>query len=259
MNNGIDNKVIEIKNLYVYYNDYCALSNINLTVYDRDFIGIIGPNGGGKTTLLKAILGLIKPASGTISIFGKSPAESDVPVGYVPQFSTFEKDFPISVTQVVMMGMLPSRTKMFYRFSKEDYMEAEKIMKQVEIYDIRDRQIGSLSGGQLQRALIARALAVKPKFLLLDEPTASVDTNSKIHIYDLLRMLNEEITIIVITHDLGAVSSHIKTVGCLNRELYYHGTSGLESSVIAQVYGCPIDLIAHGVPHRVFDEHKGES
>jgi len=248
--------VIEIENLSVYYNDICALSNINLTVNERDFLGIMGPNGGGKSTLLKVILGLLKPSEGSIKILGQAPGKSISPIGYVPQFSGFDKGFPINVQDVVLMGRLKEKNYLFHRYSKEDRAIADTVMKNLDVYNFKDRQIGQLSGGQLQRVLIARALAVQPKVLLLDEPTSSLDTGSKPDIYKILKDLNKEITIIVVTHDIGAVSSYIKTVGCLNKVLYYHSEPKLTYDTIKKVYSCPIDLIAHGIPHRVLDNHK---
>ncbi|MGI6777527.1 MAG: metal ABC transporter ATP-binding protein [Acetivibrionales bacterium] len=250
--------VIEIKNLSVYYGSICALSNINLSVYERDFLGIMGPNGGGKSTLLKTVLGLQKPTEGSVKIFGQTPGKTYTPIGYVPQFSIFDKDFPISVEEVVLMGRLKGKNCLFHRYSAEDRKIANGLMKELEVYSLRNRQIGQLSGGQLQRVLIARALAVQPIILLLDEPTASLDTESKSGIYKILKELNKRITIIVVTHDMGAVSSYIKTLCCLNGMLHYHGEPKITDDTIKKVYGCPIDLIAHGIPHRVLDIHKEE-
>lgn len=249
---------IKIENLSAYYGDVCALSNINLTVKEKDFLGILGPNGGGKSTLLKVVLGILKPSEGYVKVFGESPENVSTPIGYVPQFSKFDKSFPISVKEAVLFGRLGFKNKLFHRFSKKDKEIVDTLMDKLDIYSLRNRQIGQLSGGQLQRVLVARALAVHPRILLLDEPTASVDTSSKSEIYDILKDLNREMTIVVVTHDIGAVSSYVKSLCCLNRVLHYHGEPKLTSSIIQKVYGCPIDLIAHGVPHRVLDEHKEE-
>lgn len=255
MNSSIEN-VIEVENLTVYYQNVCALSKVNLSVKNREFLGIIGPNGGGKSTLLKAILGLLSPHSGTISIFGKSPSKALGTIGYVPQFSKFHLDFPINVEETVLMGKLPSKIPVFHRYSKKDKEIAHKLMDKLQIYSLKDRQIGQLSGGQLQRALIARALTIEPRILLLDEPTASLDTESKSHIYAILEELNKDITVIMATHDMGAISSHVTTLACLNRQLHYHGHSELSNEVVESLYGCPVDLIAHGVPHRVLKDHN---
>jgi len=248
--------VIEIKDLDVFYGNVKALSGVNLTIDEKEYLGIIGPNGGGKSTLLKAILGLVKPSSGTVKVFGKNPEEARNTVGYVPQFSKFDKGFPISVVDVILMGCLSSRKGLFHRYSRQEREKVENIMNELGIQDLKHRQIGQLSGGQLQRVLIARALAVEPKIMLLDEPTASVDAASREQIYEILNRLNDKITIIVVTHDMEVVSSYIKSIACLNVELYYHGEARLDNNTIKQVYGYPVDLIAHGIPHRVLKRHQ---
>ncbi|TCO74957.1 metal ABC transporter ATP-binding protein [Marinisporobacter balticus] len=248
--------VLEIDGVNVSYENVEALSNINLRVKENDFLAIIGPNGGGKSTLLKTILGLLKPDSGEIKIFGQSNAKTFGLIGYVPQFSKFNKNFPISVKDVVIMGFLKNNNKMFAKLKPLEEKKAETIMKNLNIFEFKERQIGQLSGGQLQRVLIARALAVGPKILLLDEPTASLDSNVKSQIYHILKELNEKMTIIMVTHDMGAISSYVKSIACLNRKLFYHGAPKLTKDILSQVYGCPIDMIAHGISHRVFHEHK---
>jgi zinc transport system ATP-binding protein len=176
-------------------------------------------------------------------------------IGYVPQFSRFDRRFPASVMDVVLMGRLPARISAFFSYSNSDRELAERVLSQLAIEDLKDRQIGQLSGGQLQRVLIARALAAQPRLLLLDEPTASVDLRSKDQIYGLLKDLNKELTVVIVTHDVGVISSHIHTVACLNQRLHYHGESELNDRVIEEVFGCPVDLVAHGVPHRVLKRH----
>ena len=252
------NLALEINNLSVYYGEDCALENISLNVQEHEFLGIIGPNGGGKTTLLKAILGLIQPQTGTIQIFGQSGDKGRRHIGYVPQFSRFDRRFPISVEEVVLMGRLARRSPWFVRFADQDRTLVESLLARLEIADLKHRQIGQLSGGQLQRVLIARALAVDPRILILDEPTASVDSASKTRIYEILKELNKEMTILIVTHDLSAVSSNIDKIACLNQQLFYHGRTELEAGLVEKVYGCPVDLIAHGVPHRVLQGHDDE-
>ena len=252
------NLALEINNLSVYYGEDCALENISLNVQEHEFLGIIGPNGGGKTTLLKAILGLVQPQTGTIRIFGQSGDKGRRQIGYVPQFSRFDRRFPISVEEVVLMGRLARRSPWFVRFADQDRTLVESLLARLEIADLKHRQIGQLSGGQLQRVLIARALAVDPRILILDEPTASVDSASKTRIYEILKELNKEMTILIVTHDLSAVSSNIDKIACLNQQLFYHGRTELEAGLVEKVYGCPVDLIAHGVPHRVLQGHDDE-
>lgn len=260
MKDGGDGMVpaLEIEELSVYYGEDCALENISLNVEQNEFLGIIGPNGGGKTTLLKAILGLVQPRAGMIRILGETGDKARRSIGYVPQFSRFDRRFPISVEEVVLMGRLAGRSPWFVRYGRADRGMAASLLERLEIADLGRRQIGQLSGGQLQRVMIARALAVEPRILILDEPTASVDSASKTRIYDILRDLNREMTILIVTHDLSAVSSNIGKIACLNQQLFYHGRTELEAGLVERVYGCPVDLIAHGVPHRVLRNHDGE-
>lgn len=250
---------VEVRGVSVYYGKVLALHEINLTIKERDFLAVIGPNGGGKSTLLKVMLGLVKPAAGSIRIFGRSPHNVGGLVGYVPQLSTFNQSFPISAFDVILTGRLLKNSPFFHRFTDEDRNMAAGLMKKLDIYHLRGRQISQLSSGQLQRVLLARALALEPKILLLDEPTASVDTRSKTDIFDLLNTLNEKMTIVMVTHDTAAISSYVKSLACLNTRLYYHGEPELQADIIKQVYGCPVDLIAHGHPHRVLKMHGEEN
>ncbi len=244
-----------INNLAVSYDENIALENVCMRVFDREYLGIIGPNGGGKTTLLRAILGLIPVTSGTIEIYGKQLRDSDKAIGYVPQISTLDKKFPITVKEVILSGMLNSQFRLFHKYSPADKKAAEQALDRVGILDLKDRMISALSGGEFQRMLIARALAVKPKILLLDEPTASVDVTSRDQIYKMLKELNQTMTIIMVTHDMLAVSSHVKSLACLNKRLVYHGEPEINADIVDSLYGCPIELIAHGVPHRVLKSH----
>ena len=244
---------IEVKNVTVYYGDLCVLEDINLGVNKNEFLGIIGPNGGGKTTLVKTMMGLIKPNKGEIKI------KKGAKLGYVPQFTSFDKTFPIKVLDVILMGRLISSMKIFHHYSDEDIEKARNTMNKLGILNLENRQIGQLSGGQLQKVLICRALASEPDILFLDEPTANIDTSSRKEIYDLLNNINEKITLIMVTHDMSAISSFVHNVACLNKILYYHGDKKSTGENIEKAYGCPIDLIAHGHPHRVFREPKGDA
>lgn len=246
---------IDIRNLSVSYGNIVALQDINLKIAYGDFIGIIGPNGSGKSSLLKSILGLVKISRGEISILGKKPQEARSQIGYVPQAAHIDRQFPISVREAVLMGRLATGTPVFHRYVAKDLQIVDHYLELLEIADLADRQIGQLSGGQLKRVLVARALVVMPRILLLDEPTAGVDAHSSSDIYEILRDLNRDITIIIVTHDTMAVSSYLKSIACINQTLFYHGDPNLSSELVMQVYGCPVDLIAHGVPHRVLGEH----
>lgn len=250
-------EVISVRHLWAGYGNEPVLEDINLSVEELDFIGLIGPNGGGKTTLLKVLLGLLLPMRGEVRILGRSVQEGRRHIGYLPQVVEFDRDFPISVWEVARMGRLGNR-RLLQRYSAEDDESVREALRRVEMLDLRDRSIGELSGGQRQRAYIARALATEPEILLLDEPTASVDPQVSASIYELLSRLNDHVTILMISHDMSAISSHVKTVGCLNRRLFYHGEKQITPDMLEAAYRCPIDLIAHGVPHRVFPEHISE-
>lgn len=246
---------VHVENLTVYYGQTAAITDVCLDVADGEYLGIIGPNGGGKSTLLKAILGLIPITTGEIKIYGSSIAQSRSLVSFVPQFSSIDKMFPINLHEVVLSGKLKAGMTPFFRYSKQDKIEVEALLEKVGILELANRQIAELSGGEFQKMLIARALAVKPKLLLLDEPTASVDTNSSSQIYSLLADLNQDMTIILVTHDLLAISSQVHRLACLNNRLVYHGEPELTEGIVNTMYGCPVDLIAHGVPHRMLKEH----
>lgn len=245
------NEMIGMEHVWVGYDNETVLEDVNLTVQRGDFIGLIGPNGGGKSTLLKAILGLLPPQRGTIRILGQPPRIGRRYIGYVPQQVEFDRDFPINVWQVARMGRLGTR-RLLQRFTAEDDEIVANALRTVHMLDLRHRPIGELSGGQRQRVYIARALASEPQILLLDEPTASVDAEVSHSIYETLNELNEHMTILLISHDMSAISAHVKTVGCLNRRLVYHGDKHLTEEMLDEAYHCPIDLIAHGIPHRVF-------
>lgn len=246
--------VIRLSDIRAQYDSNLALKDVTLTVYERDFLGIIGPNGGGKTTLLKVILGLIKPTSGTVEVLGKTPDKTRHRIGYVPQFADFDSDFPIQVGDVVTMGCLK-----YLKSGKGDLKDcrvrSESVMRQMGVWDLRDRQMGRLSGGEKQRVLIARALVINPDILLLDEPTASVDSQIQATIYETLSQLNETLTICLVSHDIGVISAYVKTVACLNQQLFYHGEKEITEEALMKTYRCPVDLIAHGLPHRVLKRH----
>lgn len=249
---------IHIENLSVNYGQTSAIADVCLDVTEGEYLGIIGPNGGGKSTLLKAILGLVPITTGTIQIYGKPPRNNRALIGYVPQFAAMDKKFPITLLEVVLTGCLKSGLSPFYRFTAKNKRSALKLLERVGIADLANRQISELSGGEFQKMLIARALMVNPKLLLLDEPTASVDAASRDQIYTLLAELNKNMTIILVTHDLLAISSQVHRLACLNGHLVYHGEPELTENVVNSLYGCPVDLIAHGVPHRVLREHKDD-
>ncbi len=253
---SIDNakEVISIQHLWAGYNYEPVLEDINLSVKAKDFIGLIGPNGSGKTTFFKVLLGLLPPMQGQIQIMGQTVQKGRRYVGYVPQSIECDRTFPISVWEVVLLGRLGQR-QLLQRYTGQDSQSVEEALRSVEMLDLKDRPIGELSGGQRKRAYIARALAADPEILLLDEPLAGIDPHAGAHIYDLLKQLNQQMTILMISHDIGAIAACVKTVGCLNRTLFYHGEKQITPEMLEIVYQCPVDLIAHGIPHRVFPQH----
>ena len=247
--------VIRLKDVWVSYNHMPILEDVNLSVERGDYLAILGPNGGGKTTLLKAILGLVEPSRGIVEVLGRPPSQTRHRVGYIPQVARYDKDFPVSVWDVVLMGRLSHRGS-HPGYSKDDKRAAEGALRSVDMLDLRNRQIDELSGGQRQRVFIARALSVEPEILLLDEPTSSVDTRVQTNLYDLLGDLNMEITIVLVTHDLSVISSRVSRVACLNHRLIVHDEKQLSKEDLEETYLCPVELIAHGLPHRVFEEHE---
>ena len=250
------NKVaVSLENVCVRYGEVSVLENVNLCVYENEILGIIGPNGGGKTTILKVILGLVAPDSGHVSVFGGSISGNRHLIGYVPQHSSFDRQFPASAWDVVMMGRL-APGKCFRGFDDEDRRVCEGALGTVDALSFKDKQIGDLSGGERQRVLVARALACEPKILLLDEPTASTDRKIESRFYELLGKLKKRLAVVLVSHDIGAVSVYVDKIACVNQRLYYHDEKEISAHEIAKMYRCPVELIAHGVPHRVLGVHR---
>ncbi len=235
---------IHIKNLNFSFDGLSVLENINMSLKDGDFAGLVGPNGGGKTTLLKLILGLYKPAAGNISIYGKAVNKNRKLIGYVPQYANFSSDFPISVEDTVLQGCL-GNCRWWGGYSQYDKKTAYKVMRETEIQGLAQRPINTLSGGQLQRVLVARALASQPKILLLDEPTANIDHRAEKDIFDLFKELNERMSILIISHDIAFVSDYINTVFCLNKTLVCHDATPVTSHTIQEMYGHHVSEVHH--------------
>lgn len=251
----MNKNALEISHLNVSYGGVKALKDISLTVPEGDYLAIIGPNGGGKSTLLRAALGLIPVDGGDILLLGDKPSKSRPKAGYVPQYSMLDRRFPMTVFETVLTGRFLGGKRIFKRYTSLDKDVAMAKIEETGLQKLANRSIGELSGGEFQRVLIARALASDSQILFLDEPTANVDANARETIYSLIATLNRSITIVMVTHDLFALSSEVKSVACLNTELVYHGAPELRQDVLGKLYGCPVELIAHGVPHRVFDLH----
>lgn len=247
-------EVVRLSDVSVNYDGAPALEGVNLTVQRNDFLGIIGPNGGGKSTLLKAMLGLVSATRGEVRLWGEPPQRSASRVGYVPQHSFFDREFPIAAWDVVLMGRL-SRPHLLRRYTADDRLRAIRALDAVGIAQLKNRPIGEMSGGQQQRVFIARALVRDPELLLLDEPLANVDTTTQDDIYRLLAELRTRMTIVMVSHNLSAISTYVDKVACLNVRLYYHGSREIPPGDVEAAYGCPIELLAHGMPHRVLRRH----
>ncbi|PID49800.1 MAG: ABC transporter [Proteobacteria bacterium] len=236
--------VIAVNNVSFAYGLVPILHNVNLRVQAGEFLGIVGPNAGGKSTLLKLLLGLLQPQSGTVRILGKHPVQSCTQIGYVPQYPGFARNFPISVKQVVLQGRLKGM-RLGRAYQAEDYAAAEAAMREVEAEDLAERSIGALSGGQLQRVLLARALVGDPQILILDEPTANIDMRLENDIFDHLRELNQRMTILVVSHDIAFISNYVNRIACLNRTLICHQTNAIDGQMIQDLYGENVRMVAH--------------
>lgn len=255
--------IIEARAVWFSYNGEPVLQDINLQVAAGDFVAMIGPNGGGKTTLLKVLLGLLEPTHGTVRVYGNPPHEVSHRIGYVPQNTAVGSNFPISVLDVVLMGHLCPGAK-WPRSSRRQRRLAIEALNQSGVADLAGRRIGDISGGQRQRVFIARALVSEPEVLFLDEPTSGIDAQGQIELYCLLEQLNADKTIVMVSHDMLALSTHVKSVACVNRRLHYHDQPELTHDMMKIMYphapgeSCPVELLAHGVPHRVLRKHEGE-
>lgn len=236
--------LITLKDVCFSYDDRPIIDHVNLSLNERDFLGIVGPNGGGKSTLLKLILGLLSPSSGELKVFGTHPSHVRTRLGYVPQFATFDSAFPITVLDTVLQGRL-GKTRALLGYSKHDHAIAQQAMIEADVESLQKRAMTALSGGQRQRVLIARALACEPDILLLDEPTANIDPHHGESIIELLQRLHERVTMILISHDVGFVSRSVTRVACLNRTLVCHATSPVDSDSIKHLYSGPVSVIHH--------------
>jgi len=237
-------KVIELCDVSFSYGLIPVLQHIDFSVEQGEFLGIVGPNAGGKSTLLRLILGLIKPQEGTVTVLGKKTSQQRRQIGYVPQYPGFARDFPITVEQAVLLGRLGSGS-MFGRYTPTDYAAVQAALLELEAQDLAQRPISALSGGQLQRILLARALVSDPKILILDEPTANIDMRIESDIFDHLRELNKRLTILVVSHDVAFISDYVSRVACLNRTLVCHTTDAIDGNLIQHLYGEPIRRVAH--------------
>ena len=250
------NPIIQIEELYAAYDEKTVLRNINFSVYERDFLGIIGPNGGGKTTLIKSILGLHQPQKGKIRFYKEGKEVPEINMGYLPQYNNIDKKFPISVYEVILSG-LSKQKSIFRRYSNEQHELVRQMIVRMGLEGMDKRAIGELSGGQLQRALLGRALVSNPEVIILDEPNTYIDKRFEAKLYSLLEDINKERAIILVSHDIGTVLKNVKTIACVNETVHYHPHTEVPTEWLEEHFGCPIEMLGHGTfPHRVLKYHE---
>lgn len=248
--------IIELKSVTAGYEGEIILKNVNLTINDNDFIGVIGPNGGGKTTLVRVIIGLLKPISGEVILhYQNIGTDTRKSIGYLPQINKTDNKFPISVIDVVLSG-LADRKNIFRGFDKPEKKKAHQILGNMGIDQLSKKNIGELSGGQMQRVFLARAIISEPKLLILDEPNTFVDNKFESDLYKTLKYLNQKMAIMMVSHDVGTITYYVKTIACVNREVHYHPSNNISQEQL-NAYNCPIQIIAHGkIPHTILQEHN---
>lgn len=237
------------------YDTNTVLRDVSLDVWACDFLGIIGPNGGGKTTLLKVILGLMKPVSGEVLFYENEKKVSSLKMGYLPQMTQIDKRFPISVREVVSSGLAKEKPR-FKNYSASQQACIDQLIDEMGLEPFAGRAIGELSGGQLQRVLLARAIVSRPRLLILDEPNTYVDKKFESQLYELLVGINKDTAVILISHDIGTLLPMVKNVACVNESLHYHPGADISDEWLSETYACPIEMVGHGeFPHRVLKKH----
>ena len=246
--------IVGIRNLSFSYNTTPVLQDVDLDIYQGDSICMVGPNGGGKSTLIKLILGLLTPSKGTVTLFDTSPSQSRLRVGYVPQHVQFDPLFPISVIDVVKMGRIGRSSSLYY--SRNDVSAAMDCLGIMNIKHLAGKPFATLSGGERQRVLIARALATEGDLLILDEPTANIDNRTEDHLFELLEELTTSHTILVVTHDIGVAAGVFKRIACVNQQVVIHPTSELTGELIREMYVGNPQFIHHD--HRCTFEQDND-
>jgi zinc transport system ATP-binding protein len=246
-------KLVELNKISAGYENQTILSEVSLTIRDRDFIGVIGPNGGGKTTLLKVIIGLLTPFSGAVRYFARGKDRYNF-IGYLPQLMQYDSKFPITAMDVVLSGIMAGNHLM-KRVTDDERQRALQLLEQMGVAHLQKKAIGDLSGGERQRLFLCRSIISNPHLLILDEPNTFVDNKFEHDLYQILRELNERMAVIMVSHDIGTISANVKTIACVNRNLHYHPSNIITEQQLA-AYDCPIQLITHGnVPHTVLKKH----
>ncbi len=245
----MNSPIAKLNGIYAGYNNEPVIRSIYLDVHANDFIGVIGPNGGGKTTLIKVLLGILKPYKGSVEF-----PSGKIKIGYLPQASQIDKSFPISVKEVVQSGLKPAKSWNPV-LSPNQKQKVIKLLNESGLQPFAKRPIGSLSGGQLQRVLLCRAIVNEPDLLVLDEPNTFVDKTFEHEFYQWLQQLNKRMAVILVSHDIGTILSLVKTIACVNGDLHYHPSNAISAGLL-KVYNCPVDLIAHRpILHRVLNKH----
>jgi zinc transport system ATP-binding protein len=245
--------LFEMKSLSAAYGQSIVLNDVNFRVKEDDFIGIIGPNGGGKTTLLKIILGLLKPVKGEFII--NRELLNQTRIGYLPQLSTGDINYPVTIMDIVLSGLMIGKG-IFSRMTAADRSKASRIIEEIGLAGMEGAAMNELSGGQLQRVYLGRAIIGEPKLLLLDEPGNFVDAAFENDFYEKLRELNRRMAILMVSHDIGTIAAQIKSFACVNRGLHYHPSNEITNEDLL-AYGCPIQVISHGdIPHTVLKTHQ---
>ncbi|MCH5334566.1 MAG: ATP-binding cassette domain-containing protein [Alistipes sp.] len=245
--------LIEMRGVSVAYDGRTALEDVDLDIRHDDFIGIIGPNGGGKTTLVNAMLGNV-PFTGQVRLSPELYRDGERLIGYMPQISTFDRAFPISVLETVLSG-LQSSHGFLHRYTRKDMKLAHELLESAGIADTADKPIGEISGGQMQRAMLCRAIISEPRLLILDEPTTYVDNKFEKELYALLQELSSRMAIVMVSHDLGTITSVVRSIVCVNRHVHRHDSNVITEEQL-QNYDCPLQIISHGdIPHTVLHKH----
>lgn len=245
--------ILSLKNVSLSFDNVQVLKNVSINIRKGDFIGIIGPNGGGKTSLVKLMLGLLKPDSGTVAYFIPHTSGQSK-IGYLPQVHGFDNKFPISVQDVILSG-LPATKGLISRHTSSEKEKAASWMEKLGIISLKNKPIGKLSGGEMQRVFLCRSLISEPELIILDEPDTYVDNSFEKELYEQLVELNEKMAIVLVSHDVGTITYYIKSIACVNKELHYHDSNVITEKQLAS-YNCPVQIITHGdVPHTVLGKH----
>jgi zinc transport system ATP-binding protein len=248
----MEKPLIHINHVTFAWDKETVLEDVDLKIFDNDFIGMIGPNGGGKTTLVKMIMGLIQPRKGKI-YFREDLPRLKRPIGYLPQIRNIDRQFPISVFDVVRSGSLMRNIP--FRNNREEKNRAIELLSEMGIESLCKKPVGELSGGQMQRVFLCRALISDPRVLILDEPSTFVDNRFEGELFEKLKVLNETMAILLISHDVGTITSYVRTIACVNRQLHYHASNNITPDDL-KAYNCPIQVISHsGVPFAILQKH----